>query len=85
MPRFPIEHRYVELEPFDVTADDVLSSQKQSCVNYIPVTIGSPCNRTSALPRLLRNDDGYDRHGFDRNGSFIFNPKMNKREMFRAS
>lgn len=66
--RFPTSHRYKLLEPFDVTPDDVLSSQKQICVTYLPPTIGSPCNQTNSSPTLTRNEDGFDRHGFNVDG-----------------
>ena len=68
MPRFPLSHRYAQLKPFDVTPDDVLSSQKQLCVNYIPPTLGAPCNHTTMRRPLARDENGFDRNGFDRNG-----------------
>nr|CAB3263131.1 uncharacterized protein LOC104265438 [Phallusia mammillata] len=66
--RFPTADRYKLLEPFDVTVDDVLSSQKQICITYVSPTIGSPCNSTTGRPILTRNHHGYDRHGFDTDG-----------------
>lgn len=45
---FPTRHRYVKMKPFDVTPDDVMSSQQQMCTVYVPITIGAPCNITSS-------------------------------------
>nr|XP_039253790.1 uncharacterized protein LOC120330882 isoform X1 [Styela clava] len=68
--RFPSQHRYVRMMPFLASPDDVLSSELQMCVIYIPPTIGSPCNRTKqvGLPPLGRDSQGLDRHGFDDRG-----------------
>lgn len=44
---YPARQRHIKMKPFDVTPDDVISSQKQMCVVYVPITIGAPCNMTS--------------------------------------
>ncbi|XP_029992031.1 uncharacterized protein LOC115420710 [Sphaeramia orbicularis] len=44
---FPSRQRYMKMKPFDVAPDDVMSSQLQMCVLYVPITIGAPCNMTS--------------------------------------
>lgn len=41
-----------KMKPFDVTPDDVISSQKQMCIVYVPTTIGAPCNMTSLQTSL---------------------------------
>jgi len=68
MPRFPLMHRYTQLKPFDITPDDVLSTQQQLCVNYIPPTLGAPCNVTMTRRPMIRNEDGFDRNGLDIDG-----------------
>ena len=72
MPRFPLMHRYAQLKPFDITPDDVISTQQQSCVSYIPPTLGAPCNITMARRPMIRNEDGFDRNGLDEDGNVFF-------------
>ncbi|XP_056242607.1 uncharacterized protein LOC130175927 [Seriola aureovittata] len=43
---YPARQRHVKMEPLDVTPNDVISSQQQMCVVYVPITIGAPCNMT---------------------------------------
>ncbi|XP_076799666.1 uncharacterized protein LOC143444348 isoform X2 [Clavelina lepadiformis] len=80
--RFPTAQRYVQLKPFDVTPDDVLSSQKQMCVNYISPTLGSPCNSSIVQHTLSINSNGFDRNGYDRNGFDIEGFDGNGRDRF---
>ena len=63
---FPPEQRYVPMEPFGVTADDVWRNTDQLCVKYVTITEGVPCNIT--LPNYGFDSDGYDLHGFDKGG-----------------
>lgn len=70
---YPEKHRHVKMKPFDVTPDDVMFSQQQLCVVYVPITIGAPCNVTSLHTHTLRSDytDDYStmrygKHGFDK-------------------
>ena len=64
--QFPAKLRYKKLAPFKNTPDDVLSSEIQMCVEYVPITERKICNVT--LPLYGYGADGYDRHGFDREG-----------------
>lgn len=41
-----LRQRHGKIEPFDITPNDVISSQMKMCVVYVPVTIGAPCNMT---------------------------------------
>lgn len=51
---YPDKWRHVKMKPFDVTPDDVFSSQQQMCIVYAPITIGAPCNMTQ-LPTHTHN------------------------------
>ncbi|KAK3097854.1 hypothetical protein FSP39_013843 [Pinctada imbricata] len=64
--RFPSESRFKQMSPFKSTPDNVLSSEIQMCVKYVPITERRICNVT--LPLYGYGPDGYDRHGFDRSG-----------------
>lgn len=72
---FPAKQRHVKMKPFDVTPDDVISSQQQMCVVYVPITIGAPCNITS-LQRHSKGSQKHEKRGFDkhnsRKNSFVF-------------
>lgn len=63
--KFPQEYRFVPMEPFRVSPDDVLDCKKQMCINYVEVTLGSPCNRTE---KQTYGSDRFDHHGFDKEG-----------------
>ncbi|XP_068579090.1 uncharacterized protein [Cebidichthys violaceus] len=79
---YPTAQRHVKMKPFDVTPDDVISSQKQMCIVYVPITIGAPCNVTSlqthpqgSLKYQMRSFDKHNSHhnsfvigGFDSSG-----------------
>ncbi|CAI9718898.1 chordin isoform X2 [Octopus vulgaris] len=65
--RFPPNFRYVPMEPFKVTPDDVLDCKKQICITYLNLPFGSPCNQTK-IKTYGYDSDSYDRHGFDKNG-----------------
>ncbi|XP_078139129.1 uncharacterized protein LOC144538545 [Centroberyx gerrardi] len=77
---YPARQRHVKMKPFDVTPDDVMSSQQQMCVVYVPITIGAPCNVTSLHAHPQRSDytddynteryrnHGSDPHGYDHDG-----------------
>lgn len=43
---YPAGQRHRKMEPFNVTPSDVISTQRQMCVVYVPITIGAPCNMT---------------------------------------
>lgn len=68
---YPARQRHVKMNPFDVTPDDVISSQRQMCVIYVSITIGAPCNMTS----LQTNPQGslkYQKRSFDKHhNSFV--------------
>ncbi|XP_035826566.1 uncharacterized protein LOC101845560 [Aplysia californica] len=64
---FPLDYRYVRLDPFKTTPDDVFDSRIQLCVDYFPLTEGVPCNITE-VRTYGYNSQGYDRHGFNREG-----------------
>ncbi|XP_049429842.1 uncharacterized protein LOC125887221 [Epinephelus fuscoguttatus] len=79
---YPARQRHVKIKPFDVTPDDVMSSQQQMCIVYVPITIGAPCNITSlqthprgSLKFKKRSLDKHNSHsnsfvigGFDSSG-----------------
>ncbi|XP_029378365.1 uncharacterized protein LOC115056224 [Echeneis naucrates] len=44
--QYPATQRHLKMDPFDATPNDVISSQQQMCVVYVPITIGAPCNMT---------------------------------------
>lgn len=52
----PDRQRHMKMKPFDVTPDDVMSSQQQLCVMYIPITLGAPCNVTSSQMPPQKSD-----------------------------
>lgn len=64
---YPTVKRFLPLEPFRATPDDVLDSRLLLCVTYLPLSRGSPCNITE-IRTLGYDEDGYDRHGFNREG-----------------
>lgn len=79
---YPARQRYVKMMPFDVTPDDVISSQHQMCIVYVPITIGAPCNITSlqthpqgsqkhqkrSSDKLKSHDSSFVFKGFDSSG-----------------
>ncbi|GAB1599713.1 kielin/chordin-like protein [Argonauta hians] len=65
--QFPANSRYVPMEPFKVTPDDVLDGKKQLCITYLDLPFGSPCNLTK-VKTFGYDSNSYDRHGFDKNG-----------------
>ncbi|KAM3870495.1 uncharacterized protein ACN63O_005610 [Diretmus argenteus] len=74
---YPARQRHVKMKPFDVTPDDVMSSQQQLCVVYVPITIGAPCNVTSLQGAPQRSDDTddyntlrYRKHGPEKHDSY---------------
>ncbi|XP_050929374.1 uncharacterized protein LOC108875150 [Lates calcarifer] len=60
---YPARQKHVKMEPFGVTPDDVISSQWQMCVVYVPITIGAPCNMT-LLQKHLQGSPKYQRIHF---------------------
>nr|XP_046250758.1 uncharacterized protein LOC124062199 [Scatophagus argus] len=72
---YPAKQRRVWMKPFDVTPDDVISSQQQMCIVYVPITIGAPCNITS-FQRRSQGSQKYQYRGFDKHtsneNSFVF-------------
>ncbi|XP_042268721.1 uncharacterized protein LOC121897964 isoform X2 [Thunnus maccoyii] len=64
----PARQRHMKMKPFDVTPDDVISSDKQMCVIYVPITIGAPCNMTS-LQTHLKGSLKYQKHSFTKTNS----------------
>ncbi|KAL0968355.1 hypothetical protein UPYG_G00265780 [Umbra pygmaea] len=46
--QYPARHHHVNMKPFGITPDDVMSSREQLCVVYVPITLGAPCNVTSS-------------------------------------
>lgn len=66
---FPAKQKHVKMEPFDVTPNDVMSSQQQMCVVYVPITIGAPCNVTSLHGQSSNRES--EKRGFDK-GNFVF-------------
>lgn len=65
---YPARQRHMKMKPFDVTPDDVISSEKQTCVIYVPITIGAPCNMTSLQTHTQRNLK-YQKHSFAKHSS----------------
>lgn len=63
------------LTPFDVTPDNVLSTQEQICVIYIPPTLGPMCNVSNLAqwPPGIWDEQGLDRHGFNAQGKIFLN------------
>lgn len=65
---YPARQRHVKMKPFDVTPDDVISSQQQMCIVYVPITIGAPCNITSSQTHP-QGSQKYQRRSFDKHNS----------------
>ncbi|XP_076589789.1 uncharacterized protein LOC143322463 [Chaetodon auriga] len=65
---YPAKQRHVKMKPFDVTPDDVISSQQQLCTVYVPITIGAPCNITS-LKAHPQGSQKYQKRSFDKHNS----------------
>ena len=65
--KYPWETRYSPMEPFYVSADDVMSSKEQMCMEYAPLTLGITCNITVQY-KCGFDKDGYDRHGYNSYG-----------------
>lgn len=63
---YPKNIRYVPLVLFGVTPDDVLASEGQMCVTYVPLSTGALCN--TSIPLYGYDSEGYDRHGYDKEG-----------------
>ena len=63
---YPDVDRYVPMSPFHATPHDVMESESQMCVKYIPLTEGLLCN--VRIPVFGYSHNGYDRHGYDREG-----------------
>ncbi|XP_029952601.1 uncharacterized protein LOC115392201 [Salarias fasciatus] len=74
---------HVTMKPFDIHSDDVIFSQQQSCIVYVPITIGAPCNITSfqthpqSNPKFQEHSINksashsgahFDQYGYDRDG-----------------
>lgn len=62
---FPAKQRHVKMKPFDVSPEDVISSQQQMCIVYVPITIGAPCNITSSQ-RHPEGSQKYQKRAFDK-------------------
>ncbi len=65
---YPAKKRHVRMKPFDVTPDDVFSSQQQMCVVYVPITIGAPCNITLSQTHP-QGSPKYQKGSFDKHNS----------------
>ncbi|XP_078024429.1 uncharacterized protein LOC117262125 [Epinephelus lanceolatus] len=65
---YPARQRHVKIKPFDVTPDDVMSSQQQMCIVYVPITIGAPCNITS-LQTHPRGSPKFKKRSLDKHNS----------------
>lgn len=63
---YPSQLRYSPMSPFHASPDDVLESEEQMCVQYVPLTEGLLCN--VRIPVYGYDQYGYDRHGYDREG-----------------
>lgn len=59
---------YLNMKPFDVTPDDVISSRQQMCIVYMPITLGAPCNITS-LQTHPEGSPKYQNRNFDKHNS----------------
>lgn len=72
---YPARQRHIKMTPFDVTPDDVISSQHQMCIAYVPITIGAPCNITS-LQTNSQGSQKQQKRSSDKNNShdnsFVF-------------
>lgn len=68
---YPVEQRHVKMKPFDVTPDDVISSQQQMCIVYVPITIGAPCNITLLHTHPQGSRGRFDKHKSNYDGFVI--------------
>ena len=64
---FPLDVRYVRMDPFKAVPDDVLDSKAQLCVEYLPLTRGVPCVIREVI-NYGYDARGYDRHGYNKKG-----------------
>ncbi|RUS81900.1 hypothetical protein EGW08_010327, partial [Elysia chlorotica] len=64
---FPLDYRYVRMDPFKAVPDDVFDSKAQLCVDYVPLTEGVPCVIREVI-QYGYDAKGYDRHGFNKKG-----------------
>ncbi|KAK3790015.1 hypothetical protein RRG08_016329 [Elysia crispata] len=64
---FPLDLRYVRMDPFKTVPDDVFDSKAQLCVHYIPLTEGAPCVIREVI-QYGYDARGYDRHGYNKKG-----------------
>lgn len=76
-------YHHVKMKPFNIHSNDLIFSQQQACIVYVPITIGAPCNITSfqthpqgnpkyqqhTINHSISHDSGsFDQYGYDRDG-----------------